>query len=234
MGSLANWLNSAFAGFDGGIFRSMHNLAIGAGEIFTPLSKVITLLGEKGLVFFAAAVVLMLFSKTRKFGVCMFGAVACGALITNIILKDSIARLRPFENSAEFAEFWDYLGKPSEDGYSFPSGHMTAITAAAVALFIFCDKKWSWIGFIGVLIMGFARVYLIAHYPTDVIAGIIVGAASGVIAFFITRLIFRILEKYNHKKFCDFCLNFDVRNLFSKKRNSLTENVAEAEHIEDK
>lgn len=219
MGNMASWLNSAFAGFDGGIFRAMNALAIDVGGFFTPLSKVITLIGEKGLIFFAAAVILMLFSKTRKLGVCMFGAVACGAILTNFILKDAIARPRPFESSSEFEGFWEYLGKPAEDGYSFPSGHMTAITAAAVALFAFCNKKWSWVGFIGMLFMGFSRVYLIAHYPTDVLAGIIVGAISGVIAYFITKLIFYVLKKYSQTKFCDFCLNFDIKKLFSKKDN---------------
>lgn len=216
MESLAEWLNSAFAVFDGGIFKAMNTLAIGAGGFFTPLSKIVTVMGEKGLIFFVAAVILMLFSKTRRLGVCMFGAVACGAILTNFILKDVIARPRPFESNTDFAEFWEYIGKPAEDGYSFPSGHMTAITAATVTIFMFCNKKWSWVGVIGILLMGFARIYLIAHYPTDVIAGVIVGAVAGVIAYFITKLIFWLLEKYARIKFCDFCLNFDIKNLFSK------------------
>ncbi|MCP6571144.1 hypothetical protein NL494_28655, partial [Klebsiella pneumoniae] len=70
--------------------------------MLTPLAKFITLIGEKGLVLFALAFIFMLFSKTRKLGVCLFGAVCCGALITNIILKDLIARPRPFEAMADF------------------------------------------------------------------------------------------------------------------------------------
>ena len=52
-------------------------------------------LGEKGIIFFLLALIFMCFSSERDTGVCVFGAVCCGALITNIILKDSIARPRP-------------------------------------------------------------------------------------------------------------------------------------------
>lgn len=216
---MVKFLNTAFAGFDGAIFSFTNKIAIGAGGFFTPLCKIITLLGEKGIIFFAAAVILMLFSKTRKLGICMFGAVACGALITNFILKDTIARLRPFESNSVYANYWVAVGKPAEDGYSFPSGHMTAISAASVALFILCNKKWSWAGFVGVLFMGFSRIYLIAHYPTDVLAGIIVGAISGVIAYFITKLIYYFLEKYSEIKFCKFVLEFDIKSVFARKND---------------
>ena len=214
---MSDWLNKFFAPFDELMFETANGLAQGVGSIFTPLFKIITLMGEKGLIFFAMAIVLMLFAKTRKLGICMFGAVACGAVLTNLILKDMIARPRPFEESLEFAEFWKFVGSPEEDGYSFPSGHMTAITAAMTALFILCNKKWSWVGFMGVLLMGISRIYLIAHYTTDVIAGIIVGALSGIIAFFITKLIYTLLNKYSDKKFCEFCLNW---SLFKKKEKT--------------
>ena len=215
---MVDFLNTTFAGFDGGIFRAMHSLAESSGVFFTPFFKVITLLGEKGIIFILLAISLMLFKKTRKLGVCMFGAVACGALLTNVLLKEIIARPRPFETNLEFRGFWEFLGKPLEDGYSFPSGHTTAIASAMVALFIFCNKKWSWVAFIGVLLMGLSRIYLIAHYPTDVIAGIVVGAVSGVIAYFITQYIFFLLEKYKDKKFCSFCLDFDIAKYFKKEK----------------
>lgn len=215
---MVNFLNDTFAGLDGGMFRAMNGLAKTAGGFFTPIFEFITLIGEKGLIFFAAALVLALFSKTRKLGICTFGAVACGALLTNIILKDAIARPRPFLENAEYFKYWLKVGAPKEDGYSFPSGHMTAITAAMTALFILCNKKWSWVGFIGVFLMGVSRIYLIAHYTTDVLAGIVVGGLSGVIAFFITKLIYSLLNKYKQKKFCAFVLDFDLLTLIKKKK----------------
>lgn len=199
-----------FSRFDASVFKAMHNLAKNAGGFFTPFFEIITLLGEKGLLFFAMSAIMMLFAKTRKLGICMFGAVACGALITNIILKDMIARPRPFEAEEQFFEYWTFVGSPAEDGYSFPSGHMTAIMAAMTALFILCNKKWSWIGFVGVLFMGVSRIYLIAHYASDVLAGILVGAISGIIAYIITQIIYFVLNKYDENKFFAFILDFDI------------------------
>ena len=202
---MLEFLSSVFGGFDKSIIKAFISLSESAGEFFTPLFKVITLLGEKGLIFFAFALVLMLFSKTRKAGICIFGAVACGALLTNIILKDLIARPRPCQTDflSEFLAF----AYPTEDGYSFPSGHMTAIASATIAIFLCFNKKFSWIGFPFILLMGISRIYLLAHYPSDVLAGIIVGAISAVVAFYITKLIYIFLNKHKDNKFCEFVLN---------------------------
>lgn len=197
-------LNNVFGSFDSSIINAFISLANGSGSFFTPLFKVISLLGEKGLIFFVASIILMLFSKTRKAGICIFGAVACGALITNIILKDAIARPRPCQSN--FMNEWLSLGFPAEDGYSFPSGHMTAISSAMFAVLFSFKKKFSWIGLPFIILMGISRIYLLAHYPTDVIAGIIVGVVSATIAFFITKLIYNILLKNSNNKFCDFVL----------------------------
>ncbi len=215
MENLAKWLNESCSGLDGGVFAFMHNCAENAGDLLTPLSKLMTAIGEKGLLFFGIAIIFMLFAKTRKAGICIFGAVACGALITNIILKGSVMRERPFLDAA-YEGYWKFVGSPFEDDYCFPSGHATAMTAFAVALFIMCNKKWSWVGFIGVIGMGFARVYLIAHYFTDVLAGVVVGAISGVAAWLITLLIYKLLHKYEEKKFCKFVLTATLSSWVTK------------------
>ena len=133
LGSMASWLNSTFIGFDYGILGALHTAAQYAGKVLTPVMKVISALGEKGLLMFLLALVLVLFARTRKMGVCVFGAVCCGALITNIILKDLVARPRPFETLEVYRQWWLAVGAPAEDDFSFPSGHVTAITAAAEA-----------------------------------------------------------------------------------------------------
>ncbi|MBQ6823790.1 MAG: phosphatase PAP2 family protein [Clostridia bacterium] len=212
---MADWLNLTFYSFDRNILEFMHGLAESSGEILTPLMKFITLIGEKGLWMFALAAVLMCFSKTRKIGVCLFGAVCCGALITNIVLKDTVARLRPFEWNPElYGAWWQAVGSPAEDGFSFPSGHVTAAMAGVTALVLAWRKKWMPLGFLYVIVMAFSRNYLMAHFPSDVVAAVLIGAFSGVVAWFITKGIFAFLEKYRANRFCSFLLEF---NLISKK-----------------
>ena len=203
----ALWLNSFFSGYDTAILSFAHKMAELAGPVLTPLNKIITLLGEKGIMFFLLAIVLMLFPRFRRTGVCMFGAVCCGALITNIILKDQIARPRPFETVDQFRQWWEFIGAPAEDGFSFPSGHVTAAAAGVTSLCLMRGKRWFIPGAIWVLLMMFSRNYLMAHYPSDVLFALLVGVFSGFVAALITQLIFRFLENHSGEgKFYDFLL----------------------------
>ena len=134
MTAAAQWLNTAFAGYDEAILKIMHSLSGALGSVLTPLMKLITFLGEKGLLLLLLSLVLMCFARTRRVGVCVFGAVCCGALLTNLLIKDAVARPRPFEMTEQFRQWWEFVGAPAEDGYSFPSGHTLASVVAATVL----------------------------------------------------------------------------------------------------
>ncbi len=211
MTAAASWLMDAFSGFDLGILSLLHTLAEKAGVVLTPLCRLITLLGEKGILFFLLALGLMCFAKTRPLGVCMFGAVCCGALITNLVLKDWIARPRPFETLNVYREWWQAIGAPAEDGFSFPSGHVTAAAAAMSALCFMQGKRWLWPAAGVVFVMCFARNYLMAHFPSDVAAAALVGALSGLIAWRITRAIFAFFfTRKKGDRLAHFVLNYDL------------------------
>lgn len=214
---MAETINQIFYGFDSAILEALHGLAEACGTVLTPLFKLITFLGEKGIIFFLLAAVFMCFPKTRKMGVCLFGAVCCGALITNIVLKDLIARPRPFETTELFRTWWEYVGSPAEDGFSFPSGHVTAAASGAIAICFCKGKKYIAPAAVWIILMAVSRNYLMAHYPSDVIAATIVGAISAVVAFYITKAIYYFLEKYSENRLCKFVLEFDVRMIFVKK-----------------
>lgn len=210
LSSAALFLNSFFSGYDTLILKIMHFFADKLGVVLTPLMKLITLVGEKGIIFFLLALVCMCFPRTRKFGVCVFGAVCCGALITNIILKDMVARPRPFETVEQFKQWWIAVGSPAEDDFSFPSGHVTAAAAGMTAISLMKGKKWIVPSVIWVVLMAISRNYLMAHYPSDVLVGAIIGVASGFIAWGITKLIFNFLEAKRGVPLFDLALDFDI------------------------
>ena len=207
---MAQWLNSAFAGYDAAILKFMHSLAQAAGGLLTPLTKLITLLGEKGILLLFLAFVLMCFSRSRPVGVCLFGAVCCGTLITTFILKDAVARPRPFELVPQFRQWWVYIGSPAEDGFSFPSGHVTAAASGMTALCLMRGKRMVLPGIAVVVLMAVSRNYLMAHYPSDVLFAVIIGVISAFIAYWITKFIFRFLEDHREWGICAFALNFDL------------------------
>lgn len=222
----ANWLNTAFAGFDYSILEFYHGLAEKAAFIITPVMEFFSIIGDNGYFGFALAFVLMLFKKTRKSGVCVFLAIAFGALITNITLKELIARPRPFQSGVEeFHLWWQYVGASEVSEFSFPSGHVTAAMASMTALCLNLRKKLLWLiapSALYVVIMMMARNYLMVHYPTDVIAGVISGTVGATAAFFAAMGIFKLLKKHENNKFIGFVLNWDVRDIF-KKKNTKTE-----------
>lgn len=228
MSSTAIWLNNAFYGFDHGLLSLYHGMAESLGGLLTPLMRLITLVGEKGLVFFLMAFIFMLCASKRDLGVCIFGAVCCGALITNIILKDAIARPRPFEGLDEYYQWWVFVGSPAEDGFSFPSGHVTACAAGMTAIWTMKGKKWLAPSAIIVFLMALSRNYLMAHYPSDVLAAAIVGCFSGIVAWFITQLIFRFLNERSDIALFQFALDFDIRDVlpFELPRISQTGSVS--------
>lgn len=175
---IAIWLDAALAGFDGGILDALHGFAQATGGRLTGIFEAISLAGEKGAAFFLLGLALFAFRKTRKTGACVLGAVVLGAVATNFILKDLVGRARPFMNSAsaQYRDWWAFVGSPAEDGFSFPSGHATAAMAAMTVLFAKGNKKTSWLWFSAALLMGISRCYLMVHYPSDVLGGLLAGA----------------------------------------------------------
>ena len=226
--AVAEWLNTTFSGFDYSVLEFYHGVALKADLIVRPIMDFFSLIGDNGYFSFLLAFILMLFKKTRKIGVCVFFSIGFGALITNITLKELIARPRPFQSGVEeFVAWWQYTGASEVSEYSFPSGHVTAAMASMTGLCLSVKGKWRWLiapASVYVIVMMMARNYLTVHYPTDVIAGVIVGAIGGVAAFFAVRGIFVILEKLSDKKFFSFVLNFDIIDLFKKKKSAEEKN----------
>ena len=128
---------------------------------------------------------------------CDYGALSSDE--RRVVLRRVRERLRPFESSALFLDWWRFAGAAPEDGFSFPSGHMTAASAAMAALML-AYRNWKTVlgGSLVMLVMGAARCYLVVHYPTDVLAGLLVGALAAVAAQLLVSFAFR---RYGERRF---------------------------------
>ena len=216
MSEFARFLDTIFSGFDGAMFRFWANLRCG---FMTTLSEIFAVLGSGGLFMIILAVVLLLFKKTRRFGLCVAISIAIGAIFTNLVLKKVVGRLRPYLNP-EYKDLWQAVGSHLESDLSFPSGHMTVTTATFMAIFWTAKfkKKALWTA-IPILIMGVSRNYLIVHYATDVIAGFIVGLIASVIANALNKLVWKKID-LSENKFSTFMREADIINLFRKNKKA--------------
>ena len=178
--SAALWINTVFANFDLSITLLIHNLYLQAGDFFTPFFEFISFLGHDGIPLIILSLILAAFKKTRRFGIAMCISLALGALLTNCVLKVVIARPRPYTyTDSVYYEMWQKVGMNTESDKSFPSGHVTAAMACMLAVFLTGRKKYSWTAFIFVFLMCVSRIYLVVHYPTDVVGGIFAGLIGG-------------------------------------------------------
>ena len=184
----ALWINAFFYGFDTTVTEFVHKLYDLSAPFFQGLFDFISFLGKDGIILILLSIVLTLFRKTRKVGIVMLLGLAIGALFTNCCLKVLIARPRPYMDSESlFYKYWLVVGQRVESDKSFPSGHTTAAFAAMTGVFLTCNKKYSWTAFIFAFLMGIARIYLCVHFPSDVLAGVIVGVVSSIIAYWISK-----------------------------------------------
>lgn len=176
----ALWINNTFAAFDQSITLLVHQLYTLGGGFFTPFFEFVSLLGKGGIFLVLLSLALMVYRPTRRYGTAMLLAVAIGALFTNVWLKVVIARPRPYaDESSIFYQLWLLVGQNVESDKSFPSGHTTAAFSTMTALFLMGNKKYSWTAFIFAFLMGIARIYLVVHFPSDVLGGIVVGLVAG-------------------------------------------------------
>ena len=179
----AMWLNSTFAGFDQAVTAAVHQLYDAAGWFFSPFLELISLMGKGGIFLILLSLCLMIIKKTRRFGTAMLLGLTIGALFTNLFIKVVIARPRPYADEAGFFyPLWQMMGAHTESDKSFPSGHTTAAFASMVPLFLLGKKRVSWLALVFAFLMGLSRIYLVVHYPSDVLGGLLVGTIAGIIA----------------------------------------------------
>lgn len=190
-----------FLHFDLSIFEWVQGIQ---NPALSAIFKVITSLGEAGIIFIILGLVLICTKKYRKIGFAVIIALLVMEVGNNLILKELFARPRPF--NLEGYDWWnavykypDIVSRP--DSYSFPSGHTSSAFAAAIAV-LWYNRKIGIPTTVFAFLMGFSRIYVEVHYPSDVIAGMIVGIIYAFIGILITKLLYPKVEKL-FEKFLD-------------------------------
>ncbi len=153
--------------FEAEILKFLHSVF--SCEVLDFIFKFISQLGDKGAIWIILSVVLIIFPKTRKAGICSAVSLILCLAVGNIILKPLIGRVRPYD----FDNAIKIIIPPLHDG-SFPSGHTMAAFASMHSI-AKCLKKHRAYLYTAASLMGLSRIYLCVHYPTDVIFGTVFG-----------------------------------------------------------
>ena len=139
-------------------------------------------LGNKGIIWIAIGILFLLLGvknkKWRTRGLLVLFSLAANLLVCNTVLKPLVDRTRPYY-VLEYTPLIPPVGDPS-----FPSGHTSASFAAATAIYCI-NKKWGIAAYLLAAVMGFSRLYLGVHFPTDVLFGAVVGMVAAKIVVYI-------------------------------------------------
>lgn len=136
----------------------------------------ITHLGDAGIFWILLTIALLCFRRTRRAGVYSACALMASLIVNNLILKNLVGRVRPYE----LVEGLQCIVGPARDA-SFPSGHTGASFASAVAIYRQLPRKLAVFFIVLASLIAFSRLYVGIHYPTDVLGGLVTGIGIGLL-----------------------------------------------------
>lgn len=148
-----------------------------ADRIFTFFSAI----GDFGLIWLFFIFCVLFSRKYRYYGVTALVALALSMVVVHLFLKPGFARPRPFE----LYEGLELLIAPPF-GSSFPSGHAASSFAVASCLFA-ANRKLGGYALVIAAIISLSRIYLFVHFPSDVLAGAVIGALCALLMLVVKK-----------------------------------------------
>ena len=125
----------AIQNIDGSLLIKFQHLVI--HDALTPVVRVFTHMGNTGAMWIVIALILMLFKKTRKYGLLALVALGLTYLLNNLLIKNLVDRTRPYETFDKVR-----LLIEKQDDASFPSGHSASSFAVAMSIYLYFPKKY--------------------------------------------------------------------------------------------
>ncbi|MET8310851.1 phosphatase PAP2 family protein [Micromonospora sp. NPDC005173] len=137
-----------------------------------------------------AAVALLLALRSRSWSILVrVGASLALAFVVGQVVALASTEVRPFQTHPVHQLI------PHDPGGSLPSDHATAAFAVAFAVGVFLSWRWGLLLSVLATVIGFARVWSGVHYPTDILAGAVIGAG----AVLIIALAVRVFDRRAHQ-----------------------------------
>ena len=161
------------------------------GDMGAAIAAYVTMLGEETVMVAILGFIYWCYDK--KFGV-FVGTNLMVGLVANPMIKNIFLRYRPYMVHSEVkclkpvheGDLYD----PLLQGYSFPSGHTSNSSTMYFSLPVYEKKKWLVVlGILMPFLIGLSRVCLGVHYPTDVMAGWLLGAVVVALMSFLQKKI---------------------------------------------
>jgi len=142
------------------------------GPVSGELMRLLSQLGDAGMLWIAVTLILLCIPKMRRTGVFCAVSMLLTLLAVNLCIKPLAGRIRPYE----VIEGLTILVAPHKD-FSFPSGHSANSFACAWVLFRMLRGKKRILPPVLAALIAFSRLVVGVHYPTDVLAGAAIGVA---------------------------------------------------------
>ena len=151
--------------------------------LLNPVVEFYTRLGNTGLLFIGLALLMLCFKRTRRAGASALCAMLIGLVVVNFTIKPLVSRPRPWLVIENFASL-----VAEHDPNSFPSGHTNAAFAFALAVCAAAPERWMKIAAVAAAaLMGLSRLYVGVHFPSDVLAGAVIGSLCGLLGAWVVK-----------------------------------------------
>lgn len=145
------------------------------------LMSTVSILGKLSLMWVILAIICLIIKKTRRFGFTLALDLVFNLVASSLIIKPIVGRIRPCVLNRTVQVINSIPFDPS-----FPSGHTLFAFGAATIIFIY-NKGLGLLAYLFAIVMGFSRMYLYMHFPTDVLIGGILGIIFAVIVYNLQR-----------------------------------------------